>query len=160
LDRSGGEGGGELTTASDIVVEGCDFCAIAHGRDRSVEVVCEERTWLAFFPPNPATPGHTLVIPRTHVADLWEVEPPLDSELMAAVIRVGRAINASLTPEGMNLITSAGKTAEQTVFHLHLHVVPRWQRDGFGRIWPVEGKYEDADLEGVADRVREACRRS
>ena len=76
---------------------------------------------------------------------------------MAAVIRVGRAIDRSLKPEGMNLITSAGKVAEQTVFHVHLHIVPRWHRDGFGRIWPVEGKFEDADLENVADRIREAC---
>ena len=66
-------------------------------------------------------------------------------------------IDASLKPEGMNLVTSAGKVAEQTVFHLHLHVVPRWQRDGFGQIWPTQGKFEDADLEDVADRIREAC---
>jgi histidine triad (HIT) family protein len=76
---------------------------------------------------------------------------------MAAVIQVGRAIDRALKPDGMNLITSAGETAEQTVFHLHLHIVPRWKRDGFGRIWPAEGKFEDADLENVADRIREAC---
>jgi histidine triad (HIT) family protein len=76
---------------------------------------------------------------------------------MDAVIRVGRAINQALMPEGMNLITSAGETAEQTVFHLHLHLVPRWHRDGFGPIWPIEGKYEDADMENVASRIREAC---
>jgi histidine triad (HIT) family protein len=76
---------------------------------------------------------------------------------MAAVIRVGRAIDKALKPEGMNLITSAGKTAEQTVFHLHLHIVPRWQRDGFGRIWPLDGKFEDADLGDVADRIRRSC---
>lgn len=138
--------------------EGCDFCAIARGEDRSVEVVCEGESWIAFFPLDPATPGHTLVVPRAHVVDLWEVEPPLAADLIAAVVRVGRAIGASLKPEGMNLITSAGKAAEQTVFHLHLHVVPRWQRDGFGQIWPIEGKFEDADLEDVADRIREACR--
>jgi len=147
-----------VTSASDVEAEGCDFCAIARGEDRSVEVVCEEESWIAFFPLDPATPGHTLVIPRKHVVDLWEVEPPLGADLMAAVIRVGRAIDASLKPEGMNLITSAGKVAEQNVFHLHFHVVPRWQRDGFGQIWPVEGKFEDADLEDVADRIREACR--
>lgn len=145
---------------SDARAEGCDFCAIARGDDRTMEMVCEEENWLAFFPLNPATPGHTLVIPRVHVVDLWEVEPPLSGDLMAAVIRVGRAIDKALTPEGMNLITSAGKTAEQTVFHLHLHIVPRWQRDGFGRIWPVEGKFEDADLGDFADRIREACRRT
>jgi len=143
--------------ASDGETESCEFCAIARGEDHSVEVVCEGESWIAFFPLNPATPGHTLVIPRTHVADLWKVDPPLGAELMAAVIRVGRAIDAALSPEGMNLITSAGETAEQTVFHLHLHLVPRWHRDGFGRIWPVEGKYEDTDLEDVASRIREAC---
>ncbi len=143
---------------SDVVVEDCEFCAIAQGKDRSAEVVCEDKSWIAFFPLSPATPGHTLVIPRSHIVDLWKVEPPLDSELMTAVIRVGRAIDLALKPEGMNLITSAGETAEQTVFHLHLHVVPRWRRDGFGRIWPVEGKFEDADLEDVADRIREACK--
>jgi histidine triad (HIT) family protein len=144
-------------SASDCDPRDCDFCAIVRGEDDSVEVVCEGENWIAFFPLNPATPGHTLVIPRTHVVDLWQVEPPLGAELMAAVIRVGRAVEAALTPDGMNLITSAGETAEQTVFHLHLHIVPRWHRDGFGKIWPVEGKFEDAELEDVADRIREAC---
>jgi histidine triad (HIT) family protein len=136
----------------------CDFCAIVRGDDTSVEVVCEGESWIAFFPLSPATPGHTLVIPRAHIADLWQVDPILGNDLMAAVIRVGRAIETALTPEGMNLITSAGETAEQTVFHLHLHLVPRWHRDGFGRIWPTEDKYEDADLENVAGRIRAACR--
>jgi len=144
-------------TASESQTEDCEFCAIARGEDRSVEIVCEGKTWLAFFPLNPATPGHTLVIPRVHVRDLWQAKPPLDAELMTAVIRVGQAIEAALTPEGMNLITSAGETAEQTVFHLHLHIVPRWKRDGFGRIWPVDGKFEDTDLKDVAGRIRAAC---
>jgi len=135
----------------------CEFCAIARGEDHSVELVCEGQSWVAFFPLNPATPGHTLVIPRAHIADLWKLDAPLGAELMTAVIRVGRAIEEALSPEGMNLITSAGEMAEQTVFHLHLHLVPRWHRDGFGRIWPAEGKFEDANLEDVADRIRAAC---
>jgi histidine triad (HIT) family protein len=143
-------------SAADVAQE-CEFCAIVRGDDRSVEVVCEGDSWMAFFPLNPATPGHTLVIPRVHVADLWKIDPPLAANLMSAVVQVGRAIEEALAPEGMNLITSAGETAEQTVFHLHLHLVPRWHRDGFGRIWPVEGKYEDADMGDVASRIREAC---
>lgn len=142
---------------SDRAPKDCAFCAIARGEDRSVEVVCEDDDWLAFFPLSPATPGHTLVIPRTHVADLWEVGPPLDAHLMTAVIRVGRAIQTAVAPDGMNLVTSAGSTAEQSVFHLHLHLVPRWQRDGIGRIWPVEDTYQDADLTDVAMRIREVC---
>lgn len=135
----------------------CEFCAIARGQDQQAEIVCEGDSWVAFFPLNPATPGHTLVIPRAHVADLWQVDPSLGAELMAAVVKVGRAIEVALQPEGMNLITSAGETAEQTVFHLHLHLVPRWRRDGFGRIWPVEGKHEDVDLADAASRIREVC---
>jgi histidine triad (HIT) family protein len=135
----------------------CAFCEIAQGRDQKAEVVCEGKDWLAFFPLSPATPGHTLVIPRTHVSDLWQVEPPLGRELMTAVIHVGQAIDQALHPEGMNLITSAGQTAEQTIFHLHLHIVPRWRRDGFGHIWPVEGRFADASLGDIAGLVRAAC---
>jgi histidine triad (HIT) family protein len=136
---------------------GCDFCAIAWREDQSTEVVCEGERWIAFFPLNPATPGHTLVIPKVHTPDLWKLDPRLGGDLMSAVIRVGRAIKSALAPDGMNLITSAGEAAEQTIFHLHLHVVPRWHGDGFGRIWPPKGKYEKADLVEVANRIREAC---
>lgn len=137
----------------------CPFCDIAHGRDPAADVVCEGQDWIAFFPLNPATPGHTLVIPRVHVSDLWNIEDPaLAADLMAAAIHVGRAIETALQPEGINLITSAGKTAEQTVFHLHLHIVPRWRRDGFGQIWPVEGRFDDASLGDVAAAIRSVCR--
>jgi histidine triad (HIT) family protein len=122
-----------------------------------VEIVCEGKSWVAFFPLKPATPGHTLVIPRQHVADLWSANESLAGDLMAAVVRVGRAIQTALTPEGMNLISSSGEVAEQTVYHLHLHVVPRWRRDGFGDIWPPKHDLPGVDLEGVADRIRALC---
>jgi histidine triad (HIT) family protein len=146
-----------LISSSDGSVEGCDFCAIARGENRSVQVVCESDSWIAFFPLKPATKGHTLVIPRRHIDDVWELDEVLGSDLMAAVVRVGRAVEAAVRPEGMNLISSKGTTAEQTVFHLHLHLLPRWRRDGFDRIWPTESPYEDTDLGAVAERIRAAC---
>ena len=130
-------------------IENCAFCAIARGENRFTEltsspwlksgacgarrVICESGDWVAFFPLNPATPGHTLVIPRFHVADLWAMEPYMGAELMTALIELGRAICSSLAPEGMNLITSSGGVAEQSVFHLHFHILPRWEKDGFGK---------------------------
>lgn len=135
----------------------CDFCRIAKGESVETPIICSAESWVAFFPLNPATPGHTLIIPRKHVTDLWQVEATQGHELMTAVIHVGRAIQAALQPDGMNMITSAGRIAEQTVFHLHLHLVPRWDQDGFGRIWPVEHRYRSATLSGVADRIRQAC---
>jgi histidine triad (HIT) family protein len=110
-----------------------------------------------FFPLNPAIPGHTLVVPRTHVAYLWEVEPALGAELTSAVIRVGRSIEAALAPEDLNRITSAGQMAEQTVFQLHLHVEPRWHQDGFGGIWPLGGKYKGTGPADTANRIRAVC---
>jgi histidine triad (HIT) family protein len=134
----------------------CPFCAIAGGRDTSVEVVHEEADWLAFFPDTPATPGHTLIIPRQHVRDLWAAAPELGAVLGRAVVQVGRAVDAALSPDGMNLISSAGSQAEQTVFHLHLHVVPRWEHDDFGRIWPPKEPMGEDVREGLAAEIRAA----
>jgi histidine triad (HIT) family protein len=135
----------------------CAFCEIARGRG-DAEIVCEGPAWLAFFPLEPATPGHTLLIPRAHVSDFWEADAVLTGELATAARRLGRAMQNALEPEGLNLITSAGAAAEQTVFHLHLHLVPRWKRDGFGAIWPVQGKrFEDDALKETATRLRNAC---
>jgi histidine triad (HIT) family protein len=98
-----------------------------------------------------------LVIPRIHVPELWSIDPALGAVLMEAVLKVGRAINSTLRPEGMNLISSSGEAAEQSVFHLHLHVVPRWQDDEIGKIWPRKKALEASGKENLADAVRRAC---
>lgn len=137
--------------------DGCAFCAIVAG-DEPAEIVCEGADWLAMFPISPATRGHTMVVPRVHVADLWQTDPALAQELMAACISVGEAIRTLLAPDGMNLISSAGEAAEQSVFHLHLHVVPRWDGDRIGRIWPTSTDETPEWTSEVADALREACR--
>jgi len=135
---------------------GCGFCDVARGGNPETELVWEDEDWIAFFPLDPATPGHTLIIPCTHVADLWEVDGDLGSRLMHASIQMGRAIRSALKPDGLNLITSSGEPAEQTVFHLHLHIVPRWADDGFGKIWPTHAKYIKDDLEVRADKIHDS----
>jgi histidine triad (HIT) family protein len=134
----------------------CSFCTIARGQDSGIEVVAEDVDWIAFFPLNPATPGHTLVIPRAHVRNLWDADLELASVVMRAAVLVGRAIDTALKPQGMNLITSDGRVAEQTVFHLHLHLVPRWQDDGFGQIWPIGYRYDSVDKTDLAGSVKSA----
>ena len=137
----------------------CPFCAIAAGRDAQVEIVCSSAEWVAFFPDNPATPGHTLLIPRKHVQDFWEADAALRNELFRAASKVGHAIRHAVKPEGLNLITSAGEAAEQTVFHLHLHIVPRWTDDHLD-IWPpkkaISAELKE-DLADLAVAVRAAC---
>jgi diadenosine tetraphosphate (Ap4A) HIT family hydrolase len=131
----------------------CPFCAIAANEDTDVEVIYEGKEMLAFFPESPATPGHTLIIPRDHVTDFWNADLPLVEELSAVAVRIGRAIDAALKPEGMNLITSAGEVAEQTVFHLHLHLVPRWRDDELD-IWPPKKGMEREVREDLGRSVR------
>jgi histidine triad (HIT) family protein len=135
----------------------CDFCQIGAGKDGTAEVVCESKDWVAFFPTDPATPGHTLVIPRKHFTDLWSTDTSIAGVLMEAVVRVGQVIRAALKPEGMNLITSSGTVAEQTVFHLHFHLVPRWSGDGFGEIWPPKKRMKEQVKDSARARIREAC---
>ncbi len=138
---------------------GCDFCKIARGEDASARIICGDHSWVAFFPLNPAVPGHTLIIPRTHVSNLWEVDASEAAALINAVIKVGKAIKEALTPDGMNLITSDGEAAEQTVFHLHMHLVPRWHKDGFGPIWSQDKHYGTEGLDSTAERIRRFCDR-
>jgi histidine triad (HIT) family protein len=117
------------------MVPDCEFCEIVRG-ERPARVVGDSSDALAFFPLQPVCLGHTIVIPKMHVRDLWAAESVLSMGLMQAVIRVGQALSKTFRPDGMNLISSAGAAASQTVFHLHFHVVPRWSGDHIGNIWP------------------------
>lgn len=136
----------------------CPFCRIVLG-NAPAEVVAAGEDWLALFPIHPATTGHTLIIPKMHVPHLWAAPVELAERLVVAAVSIGGAIRRALNPEGLNLITSAGDAAEQTVFHLHLHVVPRWASDGFGEIWPSKEPFRNENLLDAADRIRTELRR-
>jgi len=106
----------------------CLFCKIVAGELPAALVHEDERT-LAFMDINPATRGHLLVIPRDHAQDVHEIGP----DDLAAVARTGQAMAALLRDrlgaDGVNLLNSAGAPAWQTVFHFHLHVIPRYEDD-------------------------------
>jgi histidine triad (HIT) family protein len=127
----------------------CAFCRIVRG-EALARVVWSSADAVAFLPPRPATKGHTLVVPRQHVPDLWSIDWRLGPSLMTAVVEVGRAVGEAMRPDGMNLITSAGVAASQTIFHLHLHVVPRWDGDRIGHIWPPDAPWSEAALDETA----------
>ncbi|MCX4777621.1 HIT family protein [Streptomyces sp. NBC_01264] len=105
--------------------------------------------------PGPAAVGHTLVVPKSHYGDFFDLPGPPLASLMQAVSTVGAALRAVLRPDGMNVISSAGAAATQTVFHVHVHLVPRWHGDGFGGIWPASGPTVSGD---VAVRLRRELR--
>ena len=109
----------------------CPFCLIVAG-DAPARVVYADDHSIAFLPLNPATPGHTLVVPKEHVADFFALSEASALPLGNAVSKVARAVRSAVSADGMNLITSSGVAAQQTVFHLHIHVVPRMEGDAVG----------------------------
>ena len=134
----------------------CSFCRIIEGYD-SAQVVYETPAVLAFFPLRPATIGHTLVIPKRHLDDFLALDQSFVEPFFSAVLLVSRSLQAALEPEGLNIISSSGTAASQTVFHLHVHVVPRWAHDRIGAIWPPPDSSTARVTADVVDRVRQAC---
>jgi histidine triad (HIT) family protein len=112
----------------------CLFCKIVAGEIPSQRVDEDERT-VAFMDINPATRGHALVIPRRHVANLLEIEADDLEATVAAAQRLARAVSERLGADGVNLINSCGPAAWQTVFHFHVHVIPRYEGDPLKLPW-------------------------
>src|SRR5437879_3368875 len=115
-------------------MEGCIFCAIVSGQAPAHRVYEDEHA-VAFMDINPATDGHTLVVPREHVRDLWDIGEERAEQLMAATVRVAARIRSALKPDGMNVMHATGAAAFQTVFHFHFHVIPRYFNDPIKLPW-------------------------
>lgn len=108
-----------------MAVMDCLFCAIVAGEVPSRQVYADEHA-IAFLDVAPFHRGHTLVIPRRHVADLLE-QPAALAEIAPAVERTATLLVERLGADGLNLLSSAGAAAGQEIFHLHLHLVPRYE---------------------------------
>lgn len=107
----------------------CVFCGIVAG-DLPATTVFETDDVLAFLDIRPIARGHMVVVPKLHAADLDSLDPTLGAAVFAAGHRLSRALRRSdLSTDGANLIVNDGRAAFQTVFHTHLHVVPRWTGD-------------------------------
>ena len=137
--------------------EDCDFCDIARGRS-SAEILVETADNLAFIPLNPATPGHTLLVPRHHIADVWALNAHASASLARDMIPIVKGVRRVLDPEGLNIISSSGEAAEQTVMHLHIHILPRWKDDAMPPLWPQRHESPKAmDLQQVLE-LKQAIR--
>lgn len=130
----------------------CAFCAIARGA-RPANRVAERADAVAFLPRDSLAPGHTLVVPREHAADIFEVSSHALAATMSLVQDLAAAMVNGLGAGGVNILNASGKDAEQSVFHLHFHVVPRWKNDGYST-WP-QGRAKVEDIPEVHQRLRE-----
>jgi histidine triad (HIT) family protein len=130
----------------------CIFCQIVAGELPSQKLAEDERT-VAFMDISPATRGHALVIPRRHARNLLEIDAEDLQATILAAQRLARRIDERLHPDGINLINSCGSEAWQTVFHLHIHVIPRYKDDSVRLPWtPSPG--DPDEIARVAEELR------
>jgi histidine triad (HIT) family protein len=132
----------------------CLFCGIVAGEVPAQIVDSDDHT-VAFMDINPATRGHALVVPRTHSTDLMEIADEDLERTMLAARRLARMIDAALGPDGFNILNSCRPAAWQTVFHYHLHVIPRYDDDPLKLPWIPRGADAD-EIAATANRIREA----
>jgi histidine triad (HIT) family protein len=120
----------------------CIFCKIVAG-DLPAQIVDEDERTIAFMDIAPATRGHALVIPRAHVTDLLSVGSEDLSAVALACQRLAARARERLGADGVNLLNSCGRAAWQTVFHFHIHVIPRYDDDPLRLPWvPAAGDQE------------------
>lgn len=130
----------------------CLFCQIVAGEIPAIRIAETEQA-IAFMDIFPATPGHALVIPRRHAADALAASDQDLAACMSLAATVGRAAVSELGAAGVTFQSLARPAAGQTVFHVHIHVIPRRDGDRFGFPWPsVAGDL--AEIEGYAERLR------
>jgi histidine triad (HIT) family protein len=135
-----------------VVDEDCIFCKIVTGELPSERVDEDEHT-IAFVDINPWVRGHSLVIPRNHARNLWESpEEDLEHAVVAAK-RLGTTMRDKLGAAGVNLLNCCEPAAWQTVFHLHIHVIPRFEGDPL-RLPALPAPAEPAELAAVAAELR------
>ena len=130
----------------------CIFCAIA-ARRAPAEVVFEDETTLAFMDINPANPGHTLVIPKAHFVNLFDLDEEAALAVMRTVHRLAGPVKQAMNADGINLIHASGRAAFQSVFHFHVHIIPRWFSDDIRPPWrSTPGKRQE--IRQAAQRIR------
>lgn len=136
----------------------CVFCRIVAGEIPSTRVHEDELT-VAFMDIGQVNPGHVLVAVKAHAENLYVLDDAQAAAVQRAVVRVGRAIRDAFAPPGLSVYQANGKAAGQTVFHYHVHLVPRHDGDGMALAWPVKNPRRE-DLEQHAARIREKLARA
>ncbi len=132
----------------------CIFCKIVNGEIPCAKVY-EDENVLAFLDISQVTKGHTLVIPKIHKENVFELTPEIAKNIFAAVPAIANSLKKEFEPIGLNVVNNNGEEAGQSVFHFHMHLLPRYgQGDGFGAVWKTHtDEYSSEDLQNIATSI-------
>ena len=135
-------------------MDDCLFCKIVARDGVPSYEVYEDADTYAFLDINPNNPGHTLVVPKAHYANLYDISDEALCSVMKAVRKIAPAIKKAVGATGINIAMNNERHAGQIINHAHLHIIPRFENDGY-RHWPGH-PYKDSEAEKVAGKIRAA----
>lgn len=134
--------------------DNCIFCKIADGEIPSATIY-EDEDFRVILDLGPASKGHALILPKNHFKDICEADAETAGKLFPLAARIGAAMKKSLDADGFNVVQNNGSCAGQTVFHLHVHVIPRYDGGPEMVTWNP-GKTEPDELTKIADTIKTA----
>lgn len=136
------------------MTQDCIFCKIIAGEIPSAKVYEDEHVY-AFLDLSQVSKGHTLVIPKQHTRNLYDTPPEVASNLFKVVPKIANALKKTYKPIGLNVVNNNEKAASQSVFHLHLHLLPKYDvNTGYDAIWKTnEDQYTSDDLAKIAEDI-------
>ena len=132
--------------------DNCIFCKIANGEIPSATVY-EDDDFRAILDLGPASKGHTLILPKNHYKDLCEADETVMAKILPLAAKLGKSMKSQLGASGFNVVQNNGTSAGQTVFHLHVHVIPRYEGDQVGLTWKP-GELTDEMKEEILSKVK------
>jgi histidine triad (HIT) family protein len=132
--------------------QGCLFCNIANGMMESATIF-ENSEFRVILDKFPGAKGHTLIIPKEHIDDIYDLDTETAGSIFELAAIVAKSLKNVLQCDGMNILQNNGLIAGQTVFHFHLHLIPRFNEDGLKFAWPTK-KFSDDELEAIALEIQ------
>lgn len=131
----------------------CIFCKLANG-EIPTNALYEDDIVKVIFDANPAAKGHVLILPKEHFDNIYELDDDTAEHVFKVATKISKAYKKALDFDGLNIVQNNGKVAGQTVFHFHMHLIPRYKGDQVGITWHP-GELSDADKEEILLKVKE-----
>ncbi|MBS6193976.1 MAG: HIT family protein [Clostridiales bacterium] len=132
-------------------MENCIFCKIAAG-EIPAATLYEDGDFRVILDLGPASRGHALILPKAHYGNIYEIPEELAGKAMILAKKMASAMTKALGCDGFNLVQNNGEAAGQTVFHFHMHLIPRYQEDGVGLTWNP-GSLSEEDKKDILEKV-------
>lgn len=131
----------------------CIFCKLANG-EIPTNALYEDDIVKVIFDANPAAKGHVLILPKEHFDNIYELDDDTAAHVFKVATKISKAYKKALDFDGLNIVQNNGEVAGQTVFHFHMHLIPRYKGDQVGITWHP-GELNDADKEEILLKVKE-----